>query len=282
MEAQLDTIREYLKKHDLQGKVAEAVTKCVQVLPEDPNKFLAEYFAEKAGLKLGGGGGEQQQSKKEKKKKEKKEGGGKKEEKKADPEADAKARAKKVKAIEKEGGKKGVEIEGASDMGGLAFFCTTLMEPDGDMADLELAFAAMNAKPPEDPEEERRGGAGHVGKMVFSAGVDNLQIVCNMPEDLQVDKEMDDGKTRKAMFADKWVQHVLDNFAKESPGLKAEGDANFAKASIPAKKDIGFFPLKFKDDAMSFAYGLLRTNNCFKDDASSEGKVYGDFEDCDY
>jgi hypothetical protein len=73
-----DTIREYLKKHDLQGKVAvrntlssivqapvlralawtllalsrlttnaprlfhlqEAVTKCVQVLPEDPNKFL--------------------------------------------------------------------------------------------------------------------------------------------------------------------------------------------------------------------------------------------------
>merc|ERR1711907_505602 len=141
--------------------------------------------------------------------------------KKADPEAGAKARAKKVK---------GVEIEGASDMGGLAFFCTTLMEPDGDMAD--------------------------------------LQLVCNMPEDLQVDKEMDDGKTRKAMFADKWVQHVLDNFAKESPGLKAEGDANFAKASIPANKDIGFFPLKFKDDAMSFAYGLLRTNNCFKDDAS--------------
>ena len=111
---------------------------------------------------------------------------------------------------------------------------------------------------------------------------DEFHVPLCRPEDLQVDKEMDDGKTRKAMFADKWVQHVLDNFAKESPGLKAEGDANFAKASIPAKKDIGFFPLKFKDDAMSFAYGLLRTNNCFKDDASSEGKVYGDFEDCDY
>jgi len=75
----------------------------------------AEYFAEKAGLKLGGGGGGEQQPKKEKKKKEKKEGGEKKE-KVVDPEVEAKIRAKKVKAIEKEGGKKGVEIEGASDM----------------------------------------------------------------------------------------------------------------------------------------------------------------------
>jgi len=156
------------------------------------------------------------------------------------------------------------------------------MEPDGDMADLEMAFASMNATPPEDPEEERRGGAGHVGKMVFSAGVDALQIVCNMPEELQVDKEMDDAPTRKAMKADVWVQHVLTQFAKESPGLKVEGDANFAKGTIPAKKDLGFFPLKFKDDAMSYAYGLLRVNNCFKDDASSEGEIYGDFEDCDY
>ena len=111
---------------------------------------------------------------------------------------------------------------------------------------------------------------------------DEFHVPLCRPEDLQVDKEMDDGKTRKAMFADKWVQHVLDNFAKESPGLKAEGDKNFAKGTIPANKDIGFFPLKFKDDAMSYAYGLLRANNCFKDDASSEGKVYGDFEDCDY
>ena len=45
---------------------------------------------------------------------------------------------------------------------------------------------------------------------------------------------------------------------------------------------MGFFPLKIKDDAMSFAYTFLRERNCFKDDASSEGQVYGDFEDCDY
>lgn len=34
--------------------------------------------------------------------------------------------AKKIKAANKEGGKKGVEIEGAADMGGLEFFCTRI------------------------------------------------------------------------------------------------------------------------------------------------------------
>jgi len=32
----------------------------------------------------------------------------------------------------KEGGKRGVEIEGAADMGGLQFFCTAVEFPDGD------------------------------------------------------------------------------------------------------------------------------------------------------
>jgi len=195
-----------------------------------------------------------------------------KEDKPADPEAEAKAAAKKLKAVEKEGGKKGVEIEGASEMGGLAYFCTTVTEPDGDMALLEASFASMNAIPDPDPEEERRGGAGGVGKMCFSAGVEFLQIVCNVPEELQVDKDMD-GKVRKAMNAKEWVDSVLSRFEKEAGVLKAEGDASYAKGSIPANKDIGFFPLKIKDDAMSYAYGKLRENNCFNDDASSDGPI---------
>merc|ERR1711968_123373 len=190
MDQQLDKIRAYIEKHDLQGKVSAAVTKCVQTLPEDPNAFLASCFAEASPKKAapakpvagpaaetaamlfakadanhdgvlskseikkflknqepslkkafgvaeggweslwaacdldgdktisleewkalytskvgGAAGGDAKESKKQSKK-EKKE-------------------AKKIKAVEKEGGKKGVEIEGAADMGGLAFFCTT-------------------------------------------------------------------------------------------------------------------------------------------------------------
>merc|ERR1719181_1946608 len=74
---------------------------------------------------------------------------------------------KKNKKVVKEGGKRGVEIEGAADMGGLQFFCTSVEEPAGDADWLYESMRAMNAK--SDPtEEERKGGSGHVGKMLVS------------------------------------------------------------------------------------------------------------------
>ena len=54
----------------------------------------------------------------------------------------------------KEGGKKGVEIEGAADTSGLTCFCTRMQSSDGDIKLLEAAMEGMNAVPdPEDPEE---------------------------------------------------------------------------------------------------------------------------------
>merc|ERR1711871_1487604 len=367
MDQQLDKIRAYIEKHDLQGKVSAAVTKCVQTLPEDPNAFLASCFAESSPKKAapakpvagpaaetaamlfakadanhdgvlskseikkflknqepslkkafgvaeggweslwaacdldgdktisleewkalytskvgGAAGGDakesKKQSKKEKKEAKKKEGGG---EKKKDPASDAEAAKKKLKAVEKEGGKKGVEIEGAADMGGLAFFCTTLMEPDGDLEALEKGFAAMNAIPDPDPEQERRGGAGGVGKMVFSAGPQGLAVICNVPEELQQDKEMQDAPARKAMFADKWVQTVINRFEKEAGKLTVQegSNASFAKAFIPANPEKGFFALKFKDDCMSYAYEVLSQHNAMPAADSSPGACIGDFED---
>merc|ERR1712087_516400 len=105
-------------------------------------------------------------------------GGGKQEVQPVDP---AEERKKKLKKVIKEGGKRGVEIEGAADMGGLQFFCTSVDEPDGDMEMLEESMTAMNAK--SDPtEEERKGGSGHIGKMIFSAGSEQLAIVASLPE----------------------------------------------------------------------------------------------------
>merc|ERR1712070_276507 len=90
--------------------------------------------------------------------------------------------AKKLKKVIKEGGKRGVEIEGAADMGGLQFFCTSVDEPDGDMEMLVESMNAMNAE--SDPsEEERKGGSGKIGKMIFSAGSEQLCVVAYVPAD---------------------------------------------------------------------------------------------------
>merc|ERR1712190_378307 len=95
-----------------------------------------------------------------------------------------KMQADKLKKVKKEGGKRGVEIEGAADMGGLQFFCTSVDLPEGDLALLEASCNAMNEK--SDPtEEERKGGSGHIGKMIFSAGVDQLAVVAYVPTEKQ-------------------------------------------------------------------------------------------------
>merc|ERR1712037_633924 len=102
-----------------------------------------------AGGKKDGKKDDKQKGKKESKKDDKKE-----EKKEDDPEA---ARKAKLKRVIKEGGKRGVEIEGAADMGGLQFFCTSVDEPQGELELMDECMTAMNAK--SDPtEEERKGG----------------------------------------------------------------------------------------------------------------------------
>merc|ERR1712232_479038 len=114
------------------------------------------------------------------------------------PKDEAEERKKKIKKVVKEGGKRGVEIEGAADMGGLAFFCTSVDEPEGDLELLKMCMESMNAK--SDPtEEERKGGSGHIGKMLFSAGTDQLAIAAYVPDD------------KKAQISPaEWLKKVLD------------------------------------------------------------------------
>merc|ERR1712060_830741 len=118
--------------------------------------------------------------KKEEKKDEKKEDAAKE----PTPEELEKMKKDKLKKVIKEGGKRGVEIEGAADMGGLQFFCTSVDLPDGDLELLVESMKAMNTK--SDPtEEERKGGSGHIGKMIFSAGTQQLAVVAYVPQEKQ-------------------------------------------------------------------------------------------------
>merc|ERR1712012_1522525 len=95
----------------------------------------------------------------------------------------------------------------------------------GDMELLVESMKAMNAK--SDPtEEERKGGSGHIGKMIFSAGTEQLAICAYVPEEKQAELSCED-----------WLKAVLANFQGtiESPAadlctgyVKADGEGRLS------------------------------------------------------
>merc|ERR1719163_1367714 len=174
----------------------------------------------------------------------------------------AEAKKKKLKAVIKEGGKRGVEIEGAADMGGLQFFCTSVDEPEGDMEMLVECMKAMNAK--SDPtEEERKGGSGHIGKMIFSAGAEQLAIAAYVPEEKQA-----------ACSCEEWINKVL---AVHSGGKLIASAKDICTGIIPANSDKGIFPLKIREGLIMEGNNFLRAKVLFPDaDDDSDEMVFGD------
>lgn len=175
-----------------------------------------------------------------------------------DPEAERKAQLKKCI---KEGGKRGVEIEGAADMGGLQFFCTAVEFPEGDLEMLDECLKAMNAK--SDPtEEERKGGSGHIGKMIFSAGTEQLAVAAYVPEDKQ-----------KELSTEEWLKHVLASQGGEVTSTSASCCLGFVKAD----GDKNIFPLKIREPMILEANNYLRKKGLFPEDNSDDDEmVFGD------
>merc|ERR1711865_747448 len=157
------------------------------------------------------------------------------------------AREKMLKKVIKEGGKRGVEIEGAADMGGLQFFSTSVDEPQGDMGFLVESMKAMNNQPiPGD--EERKGCSGHIGKMIFSAGTDQLAVVAYVPEEKQGELSCEEWlKTALAMFGGK-----VETSAKDVCSVSVQTDGN---------KNV--FPLKIREPMILEANNFLRKKGLF-------------------
>merc|ERR1712151_815508 len=188
---------------------------------------------------------------------------GKKDEKKEEKKEEdpAKKRADLLKKVKKEGGKRGVEIEGAADMGGLQFFCTAVDLPEGDMELLVESMKAMNAK--SDPtEEERKGGSGHIGKMIFSCATEHLAIVAYVPE----------AKTGE-ISCEEWLKKVLSSFNGEITSTSPTQCCGLVKAN----PDKGVFPLKIREPLILEANNFLRSKGLFPDnDDDDDEMVFGD------
>jgi len=226
---EIRVLKEKLKAEGLSGKKINDHAE-VKTLVEKLSKL-------KAGEAVGGGGG----------------GGG--------GDKAAEDRKKQMKKVIKEGGKRGVEIEGAADMGGLQYFCTSLEEVQGDLEFIEKSMEAMNAK--SDPtEEERKGGSGAIGKMIFSAGPDKLAICAYVPDALTKDNQ-----------ADVWLKHILTTFG----GEVVKGTKGVAVGKIMLNGDKNIFPLKLKEPCITEAISYLKKKGLFPDkDDSDDDYVFGD------
>lgn len=127
----------------------------------------------------------------------------------------------------------------------------------------------MNAEP--DPTaEERKGGAGHIGKVIFSAGAKKLVMMSTVPED------------KKAKVSSKeWMAHVLASVGGRPVGTPTDTES---LGEVDGDADKGLFPIKMKDVALAAAVAYLREKGCFPDDDDDDDDdemVFGDDDDLD-
>jgi len=194
--------------------------------------------------------------------------------------------AKKLAKIVKEGGKRGVEIEGAADMGGLQFFCTQVDLPAGDVDFLVESMRSMNAK--SDPsEEERKGGSGAIGKTILSTSDAQIALVAYVPEDKAAECSATEWLINTTTCILKTGKHREDSVGDDAKALVKTHPGNertFAKVTILKDGEKGLFPLKMKDEAINQGYAYLKVRKLFPDgnDDDDDECCWGDddFPEC--
>ena len=154
---------------------------------------------------------------------------------------------KLMKASKKEGAKLGMDLVGASEMGGTEFFCTTIVNAEGDFEVLTAAKDAML--------EELTAS---VGVIIVSAGVKSLSAWCVVPADKAT-----------VVPANEWLEA-----AAKSVGGKLHDGANTTHASFQMTPKEGEFAIKMKDTFIAAALDVLRKKGKLADDSDSDGDEY--------
>ncbi|GLI71765.1 hypothetical protein VaNZ11_017086 [Volvox africanus] len=167
-----------------------------------------------------------------------------------------------AKAAKKEGGKKGVDLSGMSDLGGVKFFNVTLENTNGDLELVSIALEGMNA-PVDEAAEERKGGAGHLGKMLLSAGDKTLAFLCNIPKEL--------AESYPHVQATKWIDKLIE--AAGGKVVTREESEEVIKVLVEGDPSNNLYPLKMRDAASNAGCAFLRENGLLPDDDSDDDYI---------
>jgi len=166
---------------------------------------------------------------------------------------------KRKKAAYKEGGKKGQDLAGMASFGSM-FHLTSFKEPNGEMEYLKLCMQGANAEV--DPDaEDRKGGAGDIGKIFISAGDANLAVIAHVP------------KERPELTVDEYFAPVL---AKLGNPKVIKIDEFTRSAEVKADPDKDLFPIKLHDAALSAGFDFLREKKLILDDDSDDDINFAD------
>eukprot|EP01147_Barroeca_monosierra_P001499 gene1499-4657_t len=157
---------------------------------------------------------------------------------------------KQIKAAKKEGGKKGQDIAGLYDMGGISYYQLSMESCEGSLELLQHALDGANVEVDE-KAEDRKGGAGHLGKMFLSASDSQVAVICHVPKDrLEVVKPKE------------WVESFLSVF----DGKIVEESEEVVKVVLPGDKENERFPLKMRDEAINLGFAYLCKKGLVRDD----------------
>lgn len=242
-------------------KITELSTRVEAMAKEntDLKKKVAQLEKQVSGMK--GAASKAPKEKKEKAPKEKKEkakqGGGKK--------AEEAAKAEKAlwKAALKEGGKKGQDICGLNEMGGVSYFHIAVDNAFGRWDLIEEVMKGFNT--PVDPAgEDRKGGAAHLGKCLLSAADAKLIIYCHVPKT----------EFTEAASAQEWIDVMMPVLGKGAKITETKGE--YIKAEAPADTDKNLFPLKMRDSAINMGFDMLKKKKLVIDQGSDEDIDYGE------
>lgn len=110
--------------------------------------------------------------------------------------------------------------------------------------------------------EERKGGAGDLGKAFLSAGDKQLAIIFHVPAELA---------TAKNVSMQEWIDAVTAP-VKDHVQIVEKSD-EIVKLVVPGSVDEGRFPLKMRDECTSAGFTFLREKGLIPADDDSDDDV---------
>ena len=156
---------------------------------------------------------------------------------------------KLVKKAEKEGAKLGMDLTGASEMGGTEYFVTSLNNAEGDYDALMAAKKALMEE------------CTCVGVILVTAGVKVLNACCIVPEDKAA-----------VLPASEWLATAFKSVGAE---IKEGATATYAEGTIVPQE--GQYTIKMKDSIQAAGVQVLREKGKLPEDSDSEDEIcFGD------